>query len=139
MNSAIQTGREAFFFGELSQYRVRLGLSKAALAQVLGVTIPTLYRWESHGMLAKLNDRNAEMVALFCAAAEQVLDECPDFAERFMTLAHVAQQLGVTQEQALEAFRDETIPGWDYGVLGIFVQRDALSGIKSHWTPRALS
>lgn len=132
-------GREAFFFGELLDYRVRLGLSKAALAEILNVTIPTLYRWESHGMMAKLHDRNAESVSLFCSMAEEVLDLHPDFAERFMTLAQLAQKLGITQEQVLQAYREDRIPGWDFGMLGIFVQRTLVPAIKKYWVPRALS
>jgi DNA-binding XRE family transcriptional regulator len=135
----VRAGREAFFFGELLDYRVRLGLSKAALAEILGVTIPTLYRWESHGMLAKLHDRNAEQVSLFCAIAVEVLDVHPDFAERFMTLAQLAQKLGITQEQVLQAYREDRIPGWDFGMLGIFVQRNLIPAIKKYWVPGALS
>lgn len=116
----VSEGQQAFFMGELTAYRKRLGLSKAALAEILGVSLNTLYRWESHAMLAKLNDRNAEMVAQFCRTAEETLQFYPDFAERYVTLARRAQYLGVTQEFLFREYRDGVVKAEEFGMLGIF-------------------
>lgn len=117
------SGRDAFFYGHMMEYRQRLGLTKQGLADILGVSINTLYRWEGPGMLAHLNDRNSEQVHLFCIAAQQALEDYPDFPERFLTLARGAQWRGVTQEWMLECVREGGIEVWDFGFLGLFVLR----------------
>jgi hypothetical protein len=119
----ISRGRDAFFFGTLMEYRQKLGLSKQGLADILGVSTNTLYRWDGPGMLAHINDRNAAIIDEFCAAANLVLQEYPDFAERFLTVARSAQWRGVTQEWMFERIREGTVDVWDFGFLGLFVQR----------------
>lgn len=119
--TARMSGREAFFYGHLMDCRQKLGLSKQALADIIGVTTTTLYRWEGPGMLAHLNDRNAERVHEFCIAASKTLEEYPDFPDRFLTIARGAQWRGVTQEWMLEGIREGTIDVWDFGILGLFV------------------
>lgn len=125
MTSVIEriSGRDAFFFGHLMEYRQRLGLSKQGLADILGVNINTLYRWEGPGMLAHINDRNSEQVHLFCNAAQKALEDYPDFRERFLTIARSAQWRGVTQEWMLDRVREGSIDVWDFGFLGLFVLR----------------
>jgi len=120
-------GRQAMFFGELSDYRKRLGLSKAALAEILGVTIPSLYRWEGWGPLSRLNNRNAEAVDLFMFAAYDALQEFPGFAEKFATLGHASQRIAMTQEVVLEAIKSGVIDAWDFGFLGIFLERSRIT------------
>jgi DNA-binding XRE family transcriptional regulator len=119
-----EAGREAFFFGHLSDLRLRLGLSKAAMAEILGVSTMTLYRWESYGMLDRLNNRNAEKVDEFCTVALNVLEAYPDFKERFVTFAIAAQKMGITQELLFHAYREGIVNGWDFGVLGLFLHRN---------------
>jgi len=135
---AIEKGRLAFFLGDLHTYRIRLGLSKMALAEILGVVIGTLYRWEGFDMMAKLSDRNAEQVALFCIAAEKTLEDYPDFPERFMTLARFAQTMGMTQEFALDLIRAGRVPATDFGMLGLFIQRGMVTALKQDKTLCAL-
>lgn len=120
----IAYGRLSFMLGSIHDYRMALGLSKAAVADILGVSITTLYRWESYGMLSKLNDRNAEMVTLFCNAARAALDEYPDFTDRFITHAVASQRLGVTHEWLLRLYREGRTNGEDFGILGIFYPKE---------------
>jgi transcriptional regulator with XRE-family HTH domain len=109
------------FSGEMTEMRKRLGLSKAALADILGISVTSLYRWESYGALDQLNERNAEAVAAFMEAGTKALDEFPDFAERFTTLGQGAQKLGLTQEWVLHLTRTGQLKSHDFGVLGLFV------------------
>lgn len=117
----IPRGRWAMFSGEMTEMRKRLGLSKAALADILGISVTSLYRWESYGALDQLNERNAEAVAAFMEAGTKALDEFPDFAERFTTLGQGAQKLGLTQEWVLHLTRTGQLKSHDFGVLGLFV------------------
>lgn len=116
-------GQVAFFFGDLMDLRLRLGLSKMGLAEILGVSSVTIYRWEGYGALARLNDVNAEQVDLFCQAAEKALEDYPDFPERFVTLARAAQYAGVTQEWLMARIRDGSVTAHDFGILGLFIKR----------------
>lgn len=126
----IEAGRLAFFLGDLHAYRIRLGLSKMALAEILGVVIGTLYRWEGHDMLAKPSDRNAEQVTLFIQAAEKALEDYPDFPERFMTLARFAQTMGMTQEYVVDLIRDGHVSVFDFEMLGLFFERTYVTTLK---------
>jgi len=119
-----EIGREAVLFGYLGDLRLKLGLSKAALAEILGVSTMTLYRWESYGMLDKLTHRNAERVDEFCTVAWNVLDAYPDFKDRFITFAIAAQKMGVTQELLFHAYREGIVNGFDFGMLGLFMHRN---------------
>lgn len=125
-----ESGQEAFFFGELMALRLRLGLSKQGLADILGVSVTTLYRWEGPGMLDRLNDRNAERVDEFVNVAMDVLHEMPDFSERYITLAQAAQRLGLTSEYLLDLCRKHWVPGEDFGMLGMFVRKEHLPSVK---------
>lgn len=116
----VAAGRWAMFSGEMTEMRVRLGLSKAALAQILDISVTSLYRWETYGALDQLNSLNAERVFLFMDAARVALDEFPDFAERFQTLAVTAQKMGVTQEWVLNLYRVGEVKLHDFGFLGLF-------------------
>jgi transcriptional regulator with XRE-family HTH domain len=119
-------GQDYFFFGDLSRYRTRLGLSKAGLAEILGVSVYTLYRWEGWGMLTKLTPRNEAAVAQFIKAAQAALMEFPDFADKFMTFAQAAQYRGVTNEYLLQLYREDSLffdEVEDFGELGLFVRR----------------
>ena len=122
----IQHGRDAMFFGELMDYRRRLGLSKMAVAMILGVRIQSLYNWESFGLLTKINNRNAEAVHLFITEAEKVLADFPGFADRFIHLGVATQRMALTQEVIISAINDGTIWAWDFGYLGLFFERDRL-------------
>lgn len=115
-----QAGQDSFFFGELMDLRLKLGLSKTGLAEILGVSTMTIYRWESYGPLSRLTGRNAEMVDIFCSEARKVLEEIPDFGERFITAARLAQYRGVTHEHLLDQYRRGFIHLEDFGVLGLF-------------------
>lgn len=119
----LTSGRWAMFSGDMATMRERLGLSKMALAEILGVSAATLYRWESYGAMDQLNDRNAEAVALFMEAGTRALDEYPDFAERFQTLAVTAQYMGLTQEWLLQLYRAGEIRLHDFDELGLFSER----------------
>lgn len=119
-----EAGQQAFFFGELMELRLRLGLSKTALSEILGVSTMSLYRWEGFGPLSKLNNTNAEKVDLFCRAARQVLEDIPDFRERYMTFAIAAQRMGVPNEVLFAAYRSGAFQAEDFGMLGLFVQRN---------------
>jgi DNA-binding XRE family transcriptional regulator len=118
-----EAGREAVFFGHLTELRLKLGLSKAALAEILGVSTMTLYRWESYGMLDKLNNRNAEKVDEFCQTASALLEMYPDFKERFVTFAIAAQKMGITHELLFHFHREGIVKGLDFGILGLFLPR----------------
>ena len=126
----IQMGRDYMFFGDMMAYRVRLGLSKAVLADIIGVGLPTLYRWETWGPLSKLNNRNAEMVTMFITAADKTLEEYPNFAERFIALGPAVQKMGLTQEIILDAINREIIEAWDFGLLGLFFERKEIKILR---------
>lgn len=124
-------GQQAFFLGELTEMRLRLGLSKQALADILDVAIATLYRWESYGPLGRLNDSNAERVDLFVRAAQAALVDVPDFREHYITLAKAAQHLGFTQELLFSKYREGAVPmAEDFGFLGIFISHAGFAELK---------
>jgi len=119
----ISRGRWAMFSGEMTEMRTRLGLSKAALADILGIAVTSLYRWETYGALDQLNERNAEAVAAFMDAGTKALDEFPDFRERFVTLAVASQKAGITQEVLLARIRKDQSYSYDFGFLGVLTDR----------------
>jgi transcriptional regulator with XRE-family HTH domain len=129
----VEDGRDRFFFGDLMDARHKLGLSKVFLADILGVSPGSLYRWETHGMMARLNARNAEMVSIFLDEADRILEEFPDFPERFVTYPLVAQRMGVPTEWLLEKFRQMPRVAeltFDAGVLGLFVERSKVNEFR---------
>lgn len=126
----IQMGRDYMFFGDMMAYRVKLGLSKAVLADIIGVGLPTLYRWETWGPLSKLTNKNAESVTRFIHEADKVLQDFPNFAERFISLGPAVQKMGLTQEIVLGAINKEIIWAWDFGLLGLFFERTEVRNLR---------
>lgn len=130
---AARLGREVVADGRLKGLRVRLGLTRNAMAELLHTSALTYTSWETREVT--LWPTTAIRVGRFFQNAE---DELEVLREHEMSIEHlvpfhiVSTLLGVPQEQLLRRYREGEFSAVDIGILGLWVPRAELQKLRHH-------
>lgn len=123
-------GREIIADGRLQRLRESLGLSRAAMAEMLYVSNFTYAQWERKGEEVKPWVATAERVARFY---ETACDELSLLADAGIDISgmlpfHIAAtMLGLPQEMLLDHYRRGLVKAIDAGILGLWVQLEDIT------------
>jgi len=124
-------GRALIFTGELSDLREKIGVSRILLAEMLGVNVSTVYRWEVNPLM-KLRFDNATRVGLWVEEAEKLLAEYGEgIREVLWPLNKACMYLGLSYNTLIKAYREDRLPGCqDRGILGVWVERQFVDRVR---------
>lgn len=123
-------GRELVLKGRLEDLRDRLGLTRSAMAQLLGMSPVTYTKCERRPDYAgSMWSNTAERLGRFSWLAriqlEQLETEGVDLAQ-LMPLPVVATMSGIPQEVLMKWHREGAIATEDLGILGLWIYREDL-------------
>lgn len=123
-------GREIIADGRLQNLRETLGLSRAAMAELLHVSNFTYAQWERKGDAVNPWVSTAERVARFHAMARmemQLLREVGIDITGMLPFHIAATKLGLPQEMLLDHYRRGLIKATDAGILGLWVHPEDIT------------
>lgn len=118
-------GREIIADGRLQHLRETLGLSRAAMAELLYVSNYTYAQWERRGDTVNPWVSTAERVARFYTRALteiHLLQELGIDITGMLPFHLAATNLGLPQETLLGLYRRGLIRATDAGILGLWVR-----------------
>jgi transcriptional regulator with XRE-family HTH domain len=128
-----QLGQEVVADGRLLELRLDLGLTRNAMAEMLQTAPLTYTTWEK-GMV-KLRGDTAARVGRFYVSAKRALEllrEDDLDPVKLIPFHEVATQLGLPQEVLHRRHRDGEVHGIDAGILGLWLRRTDLDGLRTH-------
>lgn len=123
-------GREVIADGRLKHLRETLGLSRAAMAELLHVSNYTYAQWERKGDAANPWVSTAERVARFHAMAWteiRLLQELGIDITGMLPFHIAATRLGLPQEMLLDHYRRGRVKATDAGILGLWVRPEDIT------------
>lgn len=124
-------GREVVSDGRLRDLRQILSLTRNAMAELLHTAPLTYSSWELRKV--NLHRATAERIGRFYTAAQrglEILREADLDPSELMPFHLVATHLGIPQEQLLRRYREGEVAGIDVGILGLWLRRRDLDGLK---------
>jgi DNA-binding XRE family transcriptional regulator len=124
-------GREAVASGHLQALREQVGLTQAAMADLVGVD-PTRYRlWERETSTRLWTDSARRIGRFYRSAMRQVglIEEMGYKPGELIPFMSVAPLLGITHEVLLRRYRKGEVQGVDLGVLGTWMTRENFQGL----------
>lgn len=128
----IELGRAVASDGRLATLRGQLGLSRAAMAELLHTSTIVYASWEERAV--KLWPQTAERVGRFYRIATlelTILEDDGITLSKLMPLYLAASTIGVPQELLLSWYRKGDFEAVDLGVLGLWIARDDLAEITA--------
>lgn len=123
-------GREVIADGRLKHLRETLGLSRAAMAELLHVSNYTYAQWERKGDAVNPWVSTAERVARFHAMAWteiRLLQELGIDITGMLPFHIAATRLGLPQEMLLDHYRRGRVKATDAGILGLWVRPEDIT------------
>lgn len=128
-------GRDIVADGRLKKLREILGLTRSAMAELLHTSAITYSLWENKEGI-NLWPQTAEKLGRFyanaCGELSYVSDELNVDVSELMPLYLASTALGIPQELLLRRYREGEFEAVDLGILGLWVRRDALDGLRNH-------
>lgn len=125
--------------GRLHTLRKTLGLSRAALAELVHVSSLAVRNWETDNRVTLWPDI-AERVGRFYTAAtlelEVLHNELGVDIAGYVPLYIMSTKLAMPQETLMEWYREGIFDALDLGILGLWVHRDAATEIKERRAAR---
>src|SRR4030095_6159970 len=118
-----QVGREIVASGGLMPWRLKLGLSRSAMSDFIGINLITYRKWETNPQ-TKMWTTNAARLGRFVRSAERQLAVLSEGGVKLSELTpfhEVASMRGLTQEGLLHQYRAGDVEGVDLGVLGLWM------------------
>lgn len=126
-------GRAVVADGRLRELREGLGLSRFAMSELLH-TAPRVYTAWEENPATRLWPATASRAGRFYTNAIAELAYVKDVLQvdvsTLVPLYMAASELGTTQELLLKWYRDGRFVAEDLGILGLWVYRDAIGGIR---------
>lgn len=126
--SMIEYGRAILASGELVKLRERLGLTRAAMAELLHTTPPSYRDWEEG--VRGVRNSSAERIGRFYTIAERMLDELDEDLSELLPFHVAASNAGLPQEILLRLYREGQVPGVDLGILGLWIHIEDLDKLQ---------
>lgn len=125
----VKLGLNAVFHGQLSDMRKVTGLSRAGMADLIGVTSEALREWEA--LRRMMTIPTALRVGEWFWAAEKVIDNDgkPIDFRWLMPGSGACMMFNVPTEKLREYLEWKSLDFEDLGVLGIFVYRDQIPAL----------
>lgn len=125
----VKLGLNAAFHGQLSDMRKVTGLSRAGMADLIGVTSEALREWEA--LRRTMTLATALRVGEWFWAAEKVIDNAGDPIDFSLLIpgAGACMMLNVPADELREHLRYKGLDHEDLGVLGVFVYRDQIPAL----------
>jgi len=123
-------GRRSWEFGGLLGMRLRLGLTRNAMAEFLGTSQATYKTWEEGTV--KMYASTFQRIGRFLLHAERQLSYLAEHGvdvTELMPLHSVAGQLGVPHEVLMSRYRSGLFTADDLGILGLWVDREDVEKI----------
>lgn len=123
----IMTGRTVVADGLLRELREDLGLTRAAMAELLHTSPITYATWENRPTTVRLWPSTAERIGRFYSGAQTVISQLEGegiHLKNLLPLHLAATQLGLPQELILKWFREGRFEAVDLGILGLWIERD---------------
>lgn len=130
--SQVQLGREVVSDGRLKELRLALGLTRNAMAEILRTAPLTYTSWENRPV--NLREETASRIGRFYKSARrglELLEEEGVPISELMPFHMVATQLGLPQEVLFRRYRDGEIHGIEAGILGLWLRRVDLPGLRT--------
>lgn len=126
-------GRDAIRLGHLHDLRVQLGLSQAAMADLIDVDASRYRFWEREPD-TRLWAASAHRIGRFYRSAMRqvgLIEEMGYAPGELMPFMSVAPLLGMTHELLIRRYRNGEITGVDLGVLGIWMTKDQYASLAA--------
>lgn len=116
----VQLGYDVVISGQLADLRTKVGLTRNALAHLIGVQAENLARWED--LRRGMNIDTALLIGEWFWAAEKSLSSGPDIDfTRLISASKAAQYLGVPADDVGQVALERNLTHVDLGVLGVFI------------------
>lgn len=119
----VKLGQDVVHDGRLVQLATRLQFSMSQMSELIGVSLTTYVRWVKYPRTV-LSQKTAERLGLMYHAAVQEIRWLHEDGVKIDTLVpfyRVATRLGWPHEYLLAKHRSGEIPGYDVGVLGLWM------------------
>lgn len=126
-------GYRAVSKGQLGAMRIRLGLSRNAMSDLLYTSPLTYNSWEDRPA-TRIRPQTALKVGRFMIHSKKqlaILREYKISLKKLMPMHEVASQLGVPHELLLKRYREELFEAEDLGILGLWVYRSQLHDVAN--------
>lgn len=125
----VKLGLNAAFHGQLSEMRKVTGLSRAGMADLIGVTSEALREWEA--LRRTMTMATALRIGEWFWAAQKVIDNAGDPIDFSILMpgGGACMMFNVPAEGLLEYLKWKQIDHEDLGVLGVFVYRDQIPAL----------
>lgn len=135
LEDATKLGQAVVSDDRLMTLRTTLGITRAAMAELLHTSPVTYARWEKEGGNVTLRKATALRVGRFYHAAVKALELIQSYGydpSELIPFHLVATQLGIPQEQLLERYRNGEVDGIDAGILGLWLHKSDLQELKHY-------
>jgi len=119
-------GRSVVSQGLLESLRHHLGLTRTAMANLIGTNPVTYATWEERRGGVDIWDTTAIRVARFYRLTMRQLDTLSELGvemRELIPLVALASRLGVSQAYLLKRYRENAYEAEDLGILGLWVYR----------------
>ena len=119
-------GRSIVAQGLLQPLRVNLGLTRTAMANLIGTNPVTYATWEARHDCIDIWDATAVRVARFYRLTMRQVDLLTEEGVaigELIPLTGLASRLGVSQAFLLKRYREEAFEAEDLGILGLWVHK----------------
>lgn len=128
-------GRDIVADGRLKELRVKLGLTRSAMAELLHTSTVTYTTWENKPGV-NLWPETAERLGRFyynaCTELAYVYETLQVEVSDLMPFYLASTALGIPQELLLMRYRNGDFVAEDLGILGLWVHRDVLNSLRNH-------
>jgi len=119
-------GRSIVAQGLLQPLRENLGLTRTAMANLIGTNPVTYATWEERRGAIDIWDVTAVRVARFYRLTMRQMDfltESEVAVDELIPLTALASRLGVSQAYLLKRYRENAYEAEDLGILGLWVYK----------------
>lgn len=126
-------GYRAVQLGQLGRMRLRLGLSRNAMSDLLYTSPQTYNTWEDYPG-TRIRPETAMKVGRFMVHSKKqlaILREHKINLKKLMPLHDVAGQLGVSHELLIHRYREGLFEAEDLGLLGLWVYKSDLDHVAT--------
>jgi transcriptional regulator with XRE-family HTH domain len=128
----VRLGREVVVQERLKPLRLKLGLTRSAMAELLHTSMFTYSSWELRPNTALWPSTAGRIGRFYTAATKQLilLEQEAIAIEELVPLHIASSMLGIPQELLLQWYRQEKFEAVDLGILGLWLWRDEVKDIN---------